>query len=177
MTIDVAQAFIDQSRRLLTDSYLPRIEKCIKGLSEEQLWWRANPESNSIGNLILHLAGNARQWIISGLGGSPDRRDRQREFDERGSIPGAELLSAITMTVAEADRVLASVSPAILLEHRNIQGYDVTALQAIYAVVEHFSMHTGQIIVLTKMWKGDLAFYDLSGGSPHPTWQGGKVGD
>lgn len=174
--MDVSRAFLDQSRRLLTDSYLPRIERCVEGLSGENLWWRANPQSNSIGNLILHLTGNIRQWIVSGLGGLPDVRARQREFDERGPLPAAELLSGIRMAVAEADRVLADVSPASLLEHRRIQSYDVTVLQAIYTAVEHFSMHTGQIILLTKMWKGDLGFYDLSGGEPRPTWRGGVAG-
>jgi uncharacterized damage-inducible protein DinB len=146
-------------------------------LSDEQLWWRANPESNSVGNLVLHLAGNVRQWIVSGVGGSVDQRDRQSEFDERGPMSGAELLTRIRTTVEQADRVLAKVGADHLLESRRIQGYDLTIFQAIYAVVEHFSMHTGQIILLTKTWKGDLAFYDLSGGSPNPTWHGGKSGD
>jgi uncharacterized damage-inducible protein DinB len=176
MTMDISRAFLDQSRRLLTDSHLPRIERCVEGLSDENLWWRANPQSNSIGNLILHLAGNVRQWIISGLGGLPDVRERQREFDEREPIPGAELLSRIRMTVAEADRVLANVPSTTLLEHRRIQSYDVTVLQAIYTVVEHFSMHTGQIILLAKTWKGDVGLYDQSHGQPRPTWRGGKEG-
>ena len=174
---DIAASFVARSRRLLTDSYLPRIERCVERLSDEQLWWRANPQSNSIGNLLLHLVGNIRQWIISGVGGVPDGRERQQEFDERGPIPGPELLARITMTVAEADRVLAGVDLASLLERRWIQGYDVTTFHAIYAVVEHFSMHTGQIIVLAKKWTGDLGFYDVSSGSPRPTWHGGNVGD
>jgi len=174
--MDAERAFIDQSRRLLTDSYLPRIVGAVEGLSIENLWWRANAESNSIGNLILHLEGNLRQWIVSGLGGSPDERERQREFDERGRMPGPELLTHLRTTVEEADRIFAIVDPATLLEPRRIQSYDVTVMRAIYTVVEHFSMHTGQIILLAKMFKGDLAFYDLSHGEPRPTWRGGVVG-
>ena len=173
----IEQAFLAQSRRLLTESYLPRIEKSVDGLSDEQLWWRANAESNSIGNLILHLAGNVRQWIVSGVGGAADTRDRQREFEERGPLPSAELVARIRSAVEDADRVLANLSPAALLERRRIQSYDVTVLQAVYAVVEHFSMHTGQTILLAKMWKGDLGFYTLSHGVPHPAWSGGKDGD
>jgi uncharacterized damage-inducible protein DinB len=134
------------------------------------VWWRANPESNSIGNLLLHLAGNVRQWIISGVGGATDERRRQQEFDEQGPMPSVEVLSRLRMTVEEADRVLAGISADSLLEGRTIQGRDVTVLEAIYAVVEHFSMHTGQIILLTKMWKGDLGFYDLSSGIPRSQW-------
>jgi hypothetical protein len=91
-------------------------------------------------------------------------------------VAGPELLARITSAVGEADRVLASVAPSTLLERRRIQSYDVTVLQAIYAVVEHFSTHTGQIIVLTKMWRGDLGFYELSNGVPHPTWGRGTEG-
>ena len=173
----IEQAFLTQSRRLLTHSYLPRIEQAVDGPSDEQLWWRANAESNSIGNLILHLAGNIRQWIVSGIGGAADARDRQREFEERGPLPAAELLARIRSAVEDADQVLANLSAAALLERRRIQTYDVTVLQAIYTVVEHFSMHTGQTILLAKMWKGDLGFYTLSHGVPHPAWSGGKDGD
>jgi uncharacterized damage-inducible protein DinB len=167
---DASQMFIDESRRLLTKSYLPRIEHCLEKLSDQDVWWRANPESNSIGNLLLHLAGNVRQWIISGVGGARDDRQRQREFDERGPIPCSELLSLLRTAIEEANDVLARVTPANLLEARQIQGYDVTILQTIYHVVEHFSMHTGQIILLTKTWRGDLGFYELVAGTPQPRW-------
>jgi uncharacterized damage-inducible protein DinB len=167
---DVGQSFLDQSRQLLTAGYLPRIERCLEQLSDDHVWWRANPESNSIGNLLLHLSGNVRQWIISGVGGTPDDRRRQEEFDELGPMPCSELCSRIRTTVEEADRVLAGVTAANLLERRTIQGFDVTVQEAVYTVVEHFSMHTGQIILLTKMWKGDLGFYDLSSGTPRSQW-------
>ena len=173
---DISRAFIDQSRRLLTDSYLPRIEKAVEGVSTANVWWRANPQSNSIGNLLLHLNGNVRQWIISGLGGEKDARNRQREFDAQIGADAPELLRELRATLEAADRVLANIDPSTLLERRRIQSYDVTVMQAIYAVVEHFSMHTGQIILLAKTFKGDLAFYDLSGGEPRPTWKGGLAG-
>src|SRR6266545_3757665 len=134
---EVAQSFIAQSRRLLMDHYLPRIERCLERLSDEEIWWRAHPEFNSVGNLMLHLAGNVRQWVISGLGVAADQRQRQQEFDERGPLPRAELLNGLKRTVEEADVVLASLSPRLLPERRQIQGCDVTVLEAIYHVVEH----------------------------------------
>ena len=176
-TTEISEAFLAQSRRLLIKSYLPRIEQAIEGLSDEQIWWRANADSNSIANLVLHLSGNVRQWIISGLGAAGDDRNRQSEFETHETRTGQELSLLLRSTVEEADRVLAAVTPAMLLDGRRIQTYDVTVLQAIYAGVEHFSMHTGQIIVLAKMWKGDLGFYELSHGTPHPAWRGGKDGD
>lgn len=169
---EVAEAFIAQARALLNGDYLPKIERCLERLSETDVWWRANSESNSIGNLLLHLAGNARQWIISGVGTSADGRVRQLEFDERSSIPRAELLANLKRTLDEVDGVLARLDPSSMLERRLIQGNDVTVLQAIFHVVEHFSMHTGQIILITKMLTTeDLKFYDFSGDAPTPNWR------
>jgi hypothetical protein len=173
---DISRAFIEQSRTLLVDSYLPRIEQAVHGLSIENVWWRANDQSNSIGNLILHLDGNLRQWIVCGIGGAADGRERQQEFDQRDGWSGPDLTRRLRGTVEEADVVLSNVDTTNLLEPRRIQSYDVTVMRAIYAAVEHFSMHTGQIILLAKMWKGDLAFYDLSQGEPRPTWRGGVAG-
>ena len=168
---DIATAFIAQSRSILMRDDLPRIERCLEKLSDEEIWWRANDESNSIGNLLLHLNGNVRQWIVSGLGGRPDARVRQEEFDERRILPRAELLKRLKETLAEADAVLAELEPSGLLESRHIQADDVTVLEAIYHVVEHFSMHTGQIILLAKTLKaGEIRFYDFSSGAPVETW-------
>src|ERR1700682_5512238 len=102
----VAEAFVAQARAFLSDEYLPKIERCLETLTDEQLWWRANENSNSIGNLLLHLSGNARQWIVSGLGGVPDRRQRQGEFDERSVISKAELLARLKETLIDVDAVL-----------------------------------------------------------------------
>jgi uncharacterized damage-inducible protein DinB len=148
---DVARAFIAQSRRFLSDDYLPKIERCLDALSEEDVWWRANESSNSIGNLQLHLAGSTRAWIVGVAGGSPSPRDRQREFDERERIPRAELIARLRQTLADADEALARLDAGTLLERRQARDEEVTVLLAIYHAVEHFSMHTGQIIMLAKM--------------------------
>ena len=169
---NVAPAFIDQARQFLGDEYLPKIERCLEQLSDEQIWWRANEQSNSIGNLLLHLSGNARQWIVCGLGGANDARVRQQEFDERRVIPRVELLETVRQTLADVDRVLAEVDHGKLLDRYSIQGTTVTALEAIFHVTEHFSMHTGQIILLTKLLaERDLGFYDFATGAPVHTWQ------
>lgn len=168
---DIAQAFIAQSRSLLLTDYLPRIERCLEKLSDEEVWWRPHEGSNSIGNLLLHLTGNVRQWIISGVGGRPDQRVRQTEFDERRPLPREQLLGRLKETLTETDAVLGAIEPPQLLASRHIQDSDVTVLEAVYHVVEHFSMHTGQIILLTKMLKDeDLRFYDFSSGAPVESW-------
>jgi uncharacterized damage-inducible protein DinB len=171
MSVEVARAFIAEARQYLLGDYLPKIGRCLERLSDEQVWWRANEQSNSVGNLLLHLEGNARQWIIVGLGGATDSRDRDREFSERARLPRAQLLSALRSTLEEVSGVLAGLDLSTLLEGRCIQGLEVTALAAVFHVVEHFSMHTGQIILLTKqLADGDPAFYDFDGGVPQPNW-------
>lgn len=158
---DVSEHFIAKARSYLSASYLPKIERCLEALTDEDVWRRDSPESNSIGNLLLHLNGSTRMWVVSGVGGEPDRRQRRQEFDERAAIPRAELLARLRATVAEADAVLAKADTATLLERRQVGDSNVTALEAIFHAVEHFSMHAGQIIMLTKMRTGgDLKLSD-----------------
>jgi uncharacterized damage-inducible protein DinB len=147
---DVAHSFVDKSRNLLTWDYVPKIERCLDLLTDDDIWWRPNEVSNSIGNLILHLCGNVTMWIVGGVGKRPFDRNRQLEFDERRPIPAAELRDRLKSVVRQADEVLSEVSATELLSRRQIQGYDVNVLEAIYHVVEHFAMHTGQIILLSK---------------------------
>jgi uncharacterized damage-inducible protein DinB len=157
--MDTSQAFLRKSRDLLAE-YREKIDRSLGPLSDSDVWWRANDRSNSIGNLILHLCGNVTQWIAGGVGRRPYERFRQQEFDERRALPKAELLQRLGAVVAAADAILAELDPATLTEPRRIQGYDVTVLQAVYHVVEHFSMHTGQIILLAKARAGiDLGLW------------------
>ena len=147
----ISRAFIARASGYLLDDYLPKIERCLEKLNDEQIWWRANEESNSIGNLILHLCGNARQWIVCGVGSAPDKRNRDSEFEQRDVIPRSDLIALLRSTLLDVETTLQSVDPGTLLEYRKIQGNDVDILEAIFHVTEHFSMHTGQIIMLTKM--------------------------
>jgi uncharacterized damage-inducible protein DinB len=162
MINEIGQTFIARSRYHLSEDFLPKIERCLERLTDEQIWWRANSQSNSVGNLLLHLSGNARQWIVGGLGGAPDARDRDAEFAQRETIPRAELLALLKQTLGEVDSTLTQLDANKLLETRTIQGFEVSVLEAILHVVEHFSMHTGQIILLTKQLTAqNLLFYDL----------------
>jgi uncharacterized damage-inducible protein DinB len=168
---NIESAFIARSRAFLRDEYLPKIRRSVESVSDEQLWWRSGPETNSIGNLLLHLSGNARQWIVSGVGGQPDHRERQTEFDARNGISRDELLERLAQTLADVDAVLAGLDESRLLEIRKIQGTESSVLDAIYHVVEHFAMHTGQIIYLAKMLgRKDLGFYQFVDGAPRHHW-------
>lgn len=170
----ISRAFISCASNFLVDEYLPKIERCLEKLTDEQIWWRANEESNSIGNLILHLCGNARQWIIAGVGSQADHRNRDSEFQQRDPIPRAELLTLLRSTLSEIQTTLENLDPSTVLEPRKIQGHDVDILEAIFHVTEHFSMHTGQIIMLTKMLtSSDLRFYGFDDGVPVERWHSG----
>ena len=151
------------------DQQCSRIETCVDKLTPDQIWSRHAENENSVGNLMLHLSGNVRQWILSGVGGAPDLRRRDTEFDARGGHATAELKHRLRSTVDQAVQVIRTLSPERLSERAMIQKYDTTILEAILHVVEHFSGHTGQIIVATKLWSGeDLGFYAyLNKPKPH----------
>jgi uncharacterized damage-inducible protein DinB len=162
---NATQQFLKLAQHSLRRHHLPRIERCLQDLSEAEIWWRPNEASNSAGNLALHLAGNVRQWIVSGLGGAPDARRRQEEFDERGPLPRTQVLSALRRAVSEACKVLRRLRAEDLERVYTIQRLRVTGLNATLHVVEHFAFHTGQIIFITKQQSGrDLAFTNLPGG-------------
>lgn len=168
----LAEEFVAQSRWLLATEYPTKIRACLAALPGDALWRRPAPGTNSIGNLLLHLSGNVRQWIVSGVGGAPDARNRAAEFAADAGPPASELLELLTNTLAEADAVIARLTTADLLERRRIQGRDLTVLEAVYHVTEHFAMHTGQIIYLTKMAApGAIAFYEDAGGLAVEKWR------
>ena len=173
MTIE--QRFLDQSRFYLATEYRAKLRAAVEALPADMLWWRANDQSNSVGNLLMHLAGNVREWIVSGVGGAPNVRNRASEFAARSGQDARALLSELDRTLDEADAVLARLSPADLDATRTIQGRDVTILDAVYHVVEHFSMHVGQIILVAKLHApGAVQFYEDAGGLARPTWRGAE---
>jgi len=164
-------AFLEYSRTLLNDLY-PRIVASVRRMDDDDIWWRPNESSNSVGNLVLHLAGNVRQWIVSGVGGLQDDRRRQEEFDLRDRIATVDLLGRLDAVLREAAAVMERLDHATLLDERLIQGNRVTVLEAIYHVVEHFSMHTGQIVYIAKQRTGaDLGFYEIVDGLPVKRWK------
>jgi uncharacterized damage-inducible protein DinB len=142
--------------------YLPRIVGCLQVLGEEGIWWRPNDASNAAGNVVLHLCGNVRQWIISGLGGAEDVRVRPKEFAERGPMPRRALVRQLKETVEGACRIISRIPADKLSQEYTIQGFRVTGLVAIAHVSEHFAYHTGQMIYLAKLKCGkDLKFTRL----------------
>ncbi len=141
----------------------PRIAKCLDLLTEDQVWERQNEKSNSIGNLILHLCGNIRQYSISTLTETKDTRNRPQEFSTTKGLNKNELINSLTETVAEAQQVIQNISENQLTKSYHVQCFNLSGIGILIHVAEHFSYHTGQIALLTKsLVNKDLKFYDDS---------------
>lgn len=160
MSIDAR--FLERSRYYLGVEYPAKISAALLAMPAAQVWWRPNESSNSAGNLVLHLVGNVTQWIVGGVGREPTTRDRDAEFAARSGPDAPGLVALLEHTMGRVDGVLARVTTDELPEERVIQGRTTTVFAAIYHVVEHFSTHTGQIILLSKMCSpaGAVRFYD-----------------
>ena len=166
---DLATRFLERSRYYLSVEYPAKIRAAVQTVPETELWWRPNPGANSMGNLLVHLAGNVRQWVVSGIGGAPDVRERSAEFAATGGLNHEVLLARLDDAVRAADDVLAALDPSALGEPRRIQGRDTTVFAALYHVVEHFAGHTGQIILLAKQFTPQaVRFYDDTAGLAKP---------
>ncbi len=157
----INSAIKTEVKRRILDECIPRIGICVGKLTEEQVWWRPNAASNSIGNLILHLCGNARQWIASGVGDAQDIRKRQQEFDEQGPIPRAELLSLLESTAYTIKPIIDGIKPEDLIRLKPVQTFEESVVGILIHVTEHFSYHTGQIAWITKMLTEEqVGFYE-----------------
>lgn len=138
----------------------PRIERCLLELTEAEIWQRPNPASNSVGNLILHLCGNIRQYAIASLGRTDDLRERDAEFAAKSGFSKSELFEKLRCTVAEAVETLRSASDEEMMRQRLVQGFQMSGIGIAVHVCEHYSYHTGQIAFWVKLLKGaDLGFY------------------
>lgn len=172
--MSVSENFIARSRYWLTKEYPIKLRHCIEALPRQAVWSRPNQTSNSIGNLLVHLTGNVSEWILGGVGGQKISRYRAAEFAQTDGADARTLLENLETVLREADSVMASLSESDLERSLVIQDRETTVLAAIYHVVEHFAMHTGQIILLTKMYApGQIHFYEDAGGLARPTWHRG----
>ncbi len=169
--LPASRAFLRHARFRLREDYPVKIRRAVESIDETRLWWRPNEASNSIGNLLLHLAGNLRQWIVAGVGGAPDDRDRDAEFARREGLSRQELLALLQSAIEEADAVLENIEreienglpddDAALQRLCRPQGFPQTVLDAIFHPIEHFSYHTGQIVQIAKLLEADrIRFYD-----------------
>ena len=155
----LACVFVDHSARKL-EQLLSRIVACLGKLTPEQVWLRGGENENAVGNLALHLCGNVRQWIGMAIAGLRDIRLRDEEFEARSGEGPAELSARLSSVVRDAIGVMRTLQEPDLMRITKVQDEEITVLECVAQVVEHFSMHTGQIILLTKHATGeDLGFF------------------
>ncbi len=170
----VAELFISRSRYWLTKEYPIKLRHCVDALPGVETWSRPNESSNSVGNLLVHLAGNVSEWILGGVGGQTISRYRAGEFAQKEGRDASRLLSDLEAVLAKADSVLAGLTAEDLDRSIVIQARETTILGAVYHVVEHFAMHTGQIVLLTKIYAPDkIHFYEDTVGLAKPIWHRG----
>ena len=153
LVADEASGELDEALRI--------IKHCVNQLTDDQVWWRPSESMNSVANLLLHLSGNVRQWIVSGVGGVADVRERQKEFDQRSSTPKTELMQQIESAVADVKMALSGISAEELLRIRPVQGNDVTGMQAILHSAAHFRGHAQEIVHMTRCQLGDSYAFDF----------------
>jgi uncharacterized damage-inducible protein DinB len=176
--VSVPEIFLSRSRYWLIKEYPIKLRHCVNALPPAAVWARPNDSSNSIGNLLIHLTGNVTEWILGGVGGQSVTRRRSAEFEQNDGADAATLLDNLEAVLREADAVLASLTNRDLERSIVIQERETTVLGAVYHVVEHFAMHTGQIVLLTKTYApGKIRFYEDAGGLARPTWQRGTALD
>jgi hypothetical protein len=160
MESEICDAFIAAAQNTLAEG-MRKIEHCVGQLNDQQLWWRPRPEMNSIANVMLHLSGNLRQWIVAGVGGAKDVRNRPLEFSDRSNRPKSDVIRILKATVADSDAALARLNAGQLVSPRRIQGYDTNVIAAIMDTIPHFRGHVQEIIHITRLQLGDKYRFDF----------------
>lgn len=161
--MEASRLIISEFRKRVFDESYPRIYKCLGMLSHEELWYCINKQTPAIGSLILHLCGNARQWIVAGIGGKEDIRDRASEFLPHPSIRRTDLIFVLENLKLQLNDALKKIDDQNLERPIKIQGIDETYFSVLIHVLEHFSYHTGQVTTITKvLTQQPTNYYDES---------------
>lgn len=161
MTSEILFQLRKETKRRILEESIPRCIQCLNQLSDVEIWYRPNGNVVSVGNLILHLCGNARQWILAGIFDHPDHRQRQQEFDTQGPLDRSFLLDKLTELSRDLDKAIDTLTVTHLTQMKTVQGFDESVLGILIHVIEHFSYHTGQIVYFTKSQKDiDMKFYE-----------------
>jgi len=140
-------------RSRITKILPAQIRSCLEDLTDEQLWWRPNDESNSVGNLVLHVSGSTRHYLCRSIGHLKYERDRPAEFSERGPVPKEKLLAIFDETIDQAVSVLDSFDTSRFTDATEEPNYYGTVFEQMLGIAMHLATHTGQIVYATKLLK------------------------
>ena len=150
----LAAFFLDFSRNKLLSQYWPRLRSCVELLTDEQIWWRPNEESNSVGNIVLHLTGSLNHFLNRNLGGMEYARNREAEFAERRAIPRQELMAMFDEMTERAERTFDGLTPERLAEPSPEPKMSTIVLEDLLGILSHIAAHTAQIVWIAKMLHG-----------------------
>jgi len=161
MEAEILDNLINEVKRRMIEEGVERIRKSLEKLNLEEVWEKPNANSNSMGNLVLHLCGNVRQYFLAGIDQQKDTRERQKEFDVQEPIPTSELMEKLDSLMEEVIVALDKITYNQLTETRRVQGFNETVLSILVHVTEHFSYHVGQITYYVKLKKNvDMNYYE-----------------
>lgn len=151
---DINAAILQTLRVRITKVFPAQIRSCLEQLDDQQIWWRPNAESNSVGNLTLHVCGAVMHFLCRGVGGQEYTRDRPAEFATT-SMSKEDLLSTLDDTFAKAEKTFAELAPARLADPSTEPTYYSTIFEDLFGVAIHAAVHTGQIVYATKAVKAN----------------------
>lgn len=151
--VDIGSVALEALRARITGALPAQIRLCVEELSEEQLWWRPNGQSNSVGNLVLHVCGAVMHFLCRGVGGMEYERDRAAEFAAEGSLTKQQLLALFDDMVERADETFAALDSSHLGKPSTAPDYYSIVFEDLFGVAVHLATHTGQIVYVTKMLK------------------------
>jgi uncharacterized damage-inducible protein DinB len=146
---ELASPTLDAIRVRITRVLPAQVRNAVEKLDEEQIWWRPNEKSNSVGNLVLHLSGSLNHYLNRNIGGFDYNRDRGAEFTARGPMPKRELMRIFDDMVAKAEQSLAKVNDLTAPSTDPEKGGFL--IEDLIGILTHLSAHTGQILWITKM--------------------------
>lgn len=140
-------------RNRITKVFPAQIRECVDRLDDEQIWWRPNEASNSVGNLVLHLTGSLNHFLNRQIGGFEYDRNREAEFNERRQIAKDELLAAFDAMVLKAEQTFDGLTIERLGDPSPEQRMYTVVIEDLISIATHIANHTGQILWITKMLK------------------------
>lgn len=158
---EVLSRALETLKMRVTKVFPEQIRRCLDELGDDQIWWRPNEASNSVGNIVIHITGSLNHYLNRQIGGFPYDRDREAEFAERRHIPKAEVRAMFDAMVAKAEQTFDALTPARFGDPSPEPKMNKIVLDDVMQIAVHIANHAGQIVWITKM---------LKEGAAHEVW-------
>lgn len=155
MTDETLKAALEALRARITRIFPEQIHAAVEGLTEDELWWRPNEQSNSIANILIHLTGSLNHYLNRNLGGMEFTRDRPAEFADRSGASKSTLLEAFDQMVARAEQTFAALDVSKLGAASPEPSMHKFVIEDLINIAVHLSNHAGQIVWIAKLLHAD----------------------